>query len=290
MNKPILLFGGTSIIGFNLSHCFPNTIHPYVPSGNKSPSVQTWPTLQLENINWIKTQIETHQPEAVIYAHAVCDVTKCEKDPDWAYDVNVSNLKRVISVLPEKTRLIYISSDHVFGGDGQYDESSTPSPISIYGRTRVEAEHCVLKRAGSLVIRTGLAIGPSPDGRTGHMDWLRYRSEQNLPITIIEDEFRSVVWAKDLSHRMMLLLKSDEVGLRHVPAVAISRVSLAKHLMSLLGIKPIFKIERREQQQVPHLGQVELTSLYQDALSQAMPPVGISMKSPELIKEMLLER
>lgn len=271
MNKPVLLFGATSIIGFNLSHCFPNTIQPYVPSGNKSSSVQTWPTLQLENIDWIKTQFETHPPEAVIYAHAVCDVTKCEKNPDWAYDVNVSNLQRVISVLPDKTRLIYLSSDHVFGGDGRYDESAVPSPISIYGRTRVEAEQCVLKRAGSLVIRAGLTIGPSPDGRTGHLDWLRYRSEQNLPITIIRDEFRSVVWAKNLSYRILLLLQSDEVGLRHVPAVAISRVSLARHLMFLLDIKPVFKIERREQQPVPHLGHVELTTLYQDSFSKFLP-------------------
>ncbi len=274
MNKPILLFCATSITGFNLANRFSNHIRPYVPSANKSPLIKHWPSLQLENKGWIKMQIETYQPEALIYAHAVCDVTKCEKNPDWAYAVNVSNLKRLISLLPERTRLIYLSSDHVFGGDGRYNESAAPCPITSYGRTRVEAEQCVLKRAKSLVIRTGLAIGPSSDGRTGHMDWLRYRSKQNLPITIIEDEFRSAVWAKDLSHRIMLLLQSDEMGIRHIPAAeAISRVILAKSLMSLLEIKPIFKTERRDQQAVPHLGHVGLTSLYQDIFSQPLPPL-----------------
>ena len=60
----------------------------------------------------------------------MCDVEKCEADPDWAHEINVQQLHRVIKALPEKTRLVYVSSDHVFGGDGEYDERSRPCPIS----------------------------------------------------------------------------------------------------------------------------------------------------------------
>ena len=95
-----------------------------------------------------------------------------------------------------------------------------PCPISVYGRTRVEAEAMVLARPGSLVIRVGLAIGPSPNGRTGHWDWLRYRIGKNLPVTIVHDEYRSVVWAHDLALRVMRMARKSRS--RHPPCLGYS--------------------------------------------------------------------
>ena len=172
MTSSILLFGATSILGFHLAKMFSNTILPFCSPGNPAPAVSQWPALKLENSAWIKSQVAQHHPSLLIYCHAICDVAKCETNPDWAYELNLGHVKRVLAVLPEYTRLVYVSSDHVFGGDGVYSEKSLASPISVYGRTRVEAEQCILERERSLVIRPGLAIGASPDGRTGHLDAL----------------------------------------------------------------------------------------------------------------------
>jgi len=269
-----LLFGATSILGFNLARLFPETIVPFISPGNTSESVSQWPVLYLGNPDWPGSIFAEYQSNVLLYCHAVCDVEKCEADPDWAHEINVQQLRRGIEALPEKTRLVYVSSDHVFGGDGEYDERSRPCPISVYGRTRVDAEALVLGRPGSLVLRTGLAIGASPNGRTGHLDWLRYRAQHNLPITIVEDEYRSVVWVTDLSKRVMKLAQSSETGIRHVSATrAVSRVELANYLMSLLGEPPNFRCESRHQRPTPHLGRVELTSVYGDNLSRPLASV-----------------
>jgi len=269
-----LLFGATSILGFNLARLFPDTIVPFISPGNTSQPVRQWPVLQLENSDWPERIFAQYRPDILLYCHAVCDVPKCEADSDWAQEINVQQLGRVIEALSENTRLVYVSSDHVFGGDGEYDEHSRPCPISVYGRTRVDAEELVLGRRQSLVIRTGLAIGPSPNGRTGHLDWLRYRTQRNLPITIIEDEYRSAVWVKDLSVRIMNLAQSNEAGIRHVSATrAVSRVELANYLMSVLGESPNFMFESRHQRSTPHLGRVELTSVHGDTLSRPLASV-----------------
>ncbi|MEC4677433.1 MAG: sugar nucleotide-binding protein [Nitrospirota bacterium] len=279
MKPSILLFGASSILGFHLARTFPDDILPFVPPGNTSPSLRHWPVLQLEDLDWIARQCEMYQPEILIYCHAVCDVSKCEADPDWAYALNVSHLRRVLEVLPSKTRLIYVSSDHVFGGNGRYAETSPTCPISVYGRTRLEAEALVQKHADALIIRPGLVLGVSCNARTGHMDWLRYRSERNLPITIIKDEFRSVVWADDLSLRVMQLAKCRETGLRHLPAESVvSRVVLANFLAKSMGKSLNFKIESRDEQSAPHLGHVELISNYRDHFSQALPGVTEEVK------------
>ncbi|MDR4481658.1 MAG: sugar nucleotide-binding protein [Nitrospirales bacterium] len=274
MTYSTLLFGATSILGFNLARLFPEIIVPFCSPGNTSEAVREWPVLQLENSDWVEHTFAQYQSKVLLYCHAVCDVPKCEADPDWAHEINVQHLRRVVEKLPAHIRLVYVSSDHVFGGDGAYHEHSRPCPISVYGQTRVNAEKLVLNRQGSLVIRTGLAIGPSPNGRIGHLDWLRYRSQQHLPITIVEDESRSAVWVTDLAKRVMKFAQSPETGIRHISATrAVSRVELANHLMSILGEPPTFRRESRHQRPAPHLGRVELTSVYGDTLSRPLTSV-----------------
>ena len=274
MSHPILLFGATSILGFNLAKTFPDFLVPFTSPRNRAAAIQSWPTLNLEDPEWIKGIFDQYQPHVLLYCHAVCDVPKCEADPEWAYEINVRHLQRVLKALPNQTRLVYVSSDHVFGGDGTYDEYSPPCPISVYGRTRVEAEQVVLERRQSLIIRTGLAIGPSPNGRTGHLDWLRYRTQCQLPITIVEDEYRSVVWTEDLAVRVMELVRGQEAGVRHIIATrTISRIELAHYLLNRLGLEASFHCESRHQRQTPHLGRVELTSTYRDELSIPLPSV-----------------
>jgi dTDP-4-dehydrorhamnose reductase len=272
--RPTFLFGATSILGFNLAGLFPQKILPFITPGNRAQAVRHWPVLSLENPAWPKALFDEYQPDTLLYCHAVCDVPKCEAAPDWARAINVDYVRRVIQALPEKTRLVYVSSDHVFGGDGVYDERSHPSPISVYGRTRVQAEQLILERPGSLVIRTGLAIGPSPNGRTGHWDWLRYRTQRNLPITIVHDEYRSVVWAHDLAARVFQLAESRETGIRHIASTrAVSRVELANYLLSVFEQEANFHCESRHQRAVPHLGRVELASTYSGELFRPLANV-----------------
>ena len=274
MASSILLFGATSLLGFHLATMFPRTVLPFISPGNTTKSVRQWPALQLHDSAWITKVFEQMQPKILLYCHAICDVSKCEADPNWAYEMNVYQLERVIAALPGSTRLVYVSSDHVFGGDGVYTEESCPCPISVYGRTRIDAEHLVLNRAESLVVRAGLGIGKSPDGRTGHLDWLRYRSQRRLPITIIQDEHRSTVWQHDLAPRIIQLAQSGEMGISHVPATrAVSRVDLAKYLIHKFQIPTTFKIETCHQQSYPHIGRVELRSVRKGVLSKPLVSV-----------------
>jgi len=274
MTPSTLLFGATSILGFSLARLFPETVLPFITRANRAASIHQWPMLNLEDPAWPEAVFKQYQPNMLLHCHAVCDVPRCEAAPDWAREVNLVYLNRVIEALPAKTRLVYVSSDHVFGGDGAYDEDSPPCPISVYGRTRVEAEELVMNRPDSLIIRVGLAIGPSPNGRTGHWDWLRYRTERHLPVTIVHDEYRSVVWANHLALRVMQLAEGDETGLRHVSATrAVSRVELANYLLNGFGASANYQRESRHERSAPHLGRVELTTVHRGQLYEPLASV-----------------
>jgi dTDP-4-dehydrorhamnose reductase len=274
MTPRILLFGATSLVGFNLARVYPEAILPFVTPGNHPQTLCHWPVLKLADPAWATAVFAEQKCDVLLYCHAVCDVSKCEAAPDWAREINVQHVRRVIHALPKGTKLVYVSSDHVFGGDGRYDEDSRPCPISVYDRTRVEAEELVLNRPGSLVIRIGLPIGPSANGRTGHWDWLRYRMARSLPVTIVHDEYRSVVWSTDLAERVMQLVEDALTGMRHVAATrAISREQLANYLLSVFGYNADYRRESRDQRSAPHLGRVELATTYDDQLSRPLPSV-----------------
>jgi dTDP-4-dehydrorhamnose reductase len=268
-----LLFGATSILGFNLARRFPEIV-PFVTRANRAVALRGWRALHCEDSHWLASVFARHPPELLLYCHAVCDVPKCESQPDWTREINVGHTRRVLAALPPHTRLVYVSSDHVFGGDGTYDEASAPCPISVYGHSRVAAEELVLARPNSLVIRIGLPIGPSPTGRAGHWDWLRYRTEHQLPITIVEDEYRSVVWASDLADRVMVLALSGETGIRHVSATRIlSRIELADYLLRVLGLHATYRSESRHCRAAPHLGYVGLATRFYGKVFEPLPSV-----------------
>ena len=89
--------------------------------------------------NWMiphgsKPVFQRYQPQVLLYCHAVCDVTKCQNNPEWAYQINVGHVQRVMNALPSTTRLVYVSSDHVFGQDGVYRSLLPPAPLVFMGR------------------------------------------------------------------------------------------------------------------------------------------------------------
>lgn len=276
--NPTLLLGASSIIGFNLALKLQYQCVPYIPPQATMTATNrrklNWKKQHLEDESWIARQFQQYTPSTIIYAHAVCDVSKCQKHPTWAHELNVEHLKRFLKFIPPKTRLAYISSDHVFGHDGTYTESSPPCPISEYGQTRVQSEQIASQHPNTIIIRPGLPIGPSPNKRTGHYDWLHSRHKRKLPITIIKDEARSAVCVQDLVERILQLTESDFTGIAHIPAVqCIDRVSLAKHIMKTSDIHPEFKIETREQQPAPHLGRIELQSEHDHPLFSPLPSI-----------------
>ena len=121
----------------------------------------------------------------IVNCAGVCDVGTCEESPDFAHTVNVEGTRVLLAHAPADTRIVHLSSDHVFSGDtGPYDEDSPTDPVSVMGQTRVAAEALVLARANTLVIRAGLWIGPSSTGRIGHLDWLRDRTRRGLPMRL----------------------------------------------------------------------------------------------------------
>src|SRR3989338_6992546 len=84
-------------------------------------------------------------PEAVIHTQAQSDVDRCELEPAEAHAQNVETTMHVVEAIRHTSCwLMYVSTDYVFDGKkgSPYNETDEPHPISVYGRTKLEAERC----------------------------------------------------------------------------------------------------------------------------------------------------
>jgi dTDP-4-dehydrorhamnose reductase len=275
LQQRTFLFGASSILGWSFMRLVPG-IEGFCNRHTRTPPGMAWRRLNLQEADAVRTLFRHEQPDVVFHCAGVCDVDKCEAAPEFADLVNVQGMQILLDHLPEKTRLVYLSSDHVFSGDtGPYTEASSPDPISVYGRTRVRAEEILLaRRPDALIVRAGLWIGPSHNGRIGHLDWLRYRHARGLPMTIVSDEYRSAVWADDAVARICALVQARTTGIRHVVASrVVSRPALASYLDQRFAIGAHFAVRRRSELQRPHIGRMDLRTDFHEHLAAPLPPV-----------------
>ncbi len=100
------------------------------------------------------------RPELVLHTAAWTNVDGAEDDPQGAAEVNVGGVAHAAEL---GAPIVAFSSDYVFdGGKGApYVESDSPSPLSVYGRTKLHGEAAAGDNAW--VVRSSWLFGP-----TGH--------------------------------------------------------------------------------------------------------------------------
>ncbi len=271
----VFLFGAGSMLGWSLWQARTGEVAGFCNASTRALPDGVTGAIDLDDAAAVPALFARARPALIINCAGVCDVETCETSPDFAWSVNVEGTRLLLEHAPPEARIVHCSSDHVFGGDhGPYREDSPPTPISVYGRTRVAAEQLVLARPNTVVVRAGLWIGPSATGRIGHLDWLRHRHRRGLPMTVVADEHRSAVWADAAARRVWALARADVTGIRHVTATrAVSRPELARYLVDHFAIGARFATEARAQRRTPHLGHVELATRYRDELAAPLPAV-----------------
>ncbi len=269
------LFGAGSLLGWSIWRAGAGEVTGFCNASTRPLPEGITRAIDLDDDAAVRELFARERPALVINCAGVCDVETCERSPDFAWAVNVEGTRALVEHAPPATRIVHCSSDHVFGGDhGPYREDSPTAPISVYGRTRVAAEQLVLARPDTVVVRAGLWIGPSANGRIGHLDWLRHRHRRGLPMTVVTDEHRTAVWAADAAQRVLAIARSGVTGIRHLTATrAVSRPELADYLVRSFDIGARFAVEARADRRTPHLGRVELATRYTDALAAPLAAV-----------------
>lgn len=155
----VLIVGASGRVGQALSRRLPG-YGLSVRSVSRSATTPQTGRVDASSEEQLVACMETVRPRTVIYAVAISDPDGCERDPSLSYSINVAGAERVSAEAARiGCRVIYYSSDFVFGAPGRYFEDAPVSPLQVYGRHKAEAEQLVLNHGDNIVIRLPLLFG-----------------------------------------------------------------------------------------------------------------------------------
>ena len=178
-------------------------------------------------------------PDIVIHTAAYTDVDGCEKDPDKAYKINALGTRNVALACQEiKASLMYISTDFVFRGDKNepYIEFDEPSPLSIYGKSKLAGENYIkafLNRY--FIVRTSWLYG-----RYGKnfVETILNLAQEKGELTVVDDQVGSPTYTIDLAEKIKILIKTELYGAYHITnSGSCSWYEFAKEILKLADIK-----------------------------------------------------
>jgi len=176
------------------------------------------------NLAGLADTVATVRPQLIVNAAAHTAVDKAESEPQLAETLNAA-APGVLAQAAQKlgAALVHYSTDYVFDGSGtqRWKETDVPSPLSVYGRTKLEGEQQVLRHCDrALIFRTSWVYAAR--GGNFAKTMLRLAGEREK-LTVIDDQFGAPTGAELLAditaHAARALAADPELaGLYHVAA------------------------------------------------------------------------
>lgn len=172
-----------------------------------------------------------HPPDVVILAAAVSSVVRCELDPAATYQVNVVGSREVVEAAADaKAKVVFLSSDYVFGDGGPHEESDDPGPMNEYGRQKLEVEEIVLSRSANVVVRTCQVFGQDAR-RANYVLATLDRLVAGEIVHARPDLFGTPTYVRDLAAEIIDLATGPATGVWHVAGPDfVSRLELAQRV------------------------------------------------------------
>jgi len=173
--------------------------------------------LDITDARSVEDLIVAQRPEAVINCAAWTDVDGCESNPEKARLANAVGPENLARACHQANAvLVTISTDYVFDGakEGFYTQRDQPSPISVYGKCKLEGERRAQEmHARTIVVRSGYIFGP---GGRNFLSNVIVRAGRGETLKAITDYWGTPTYGHDLAVRLRELAVLDLPGVYHV--------------------------------------------------------------------------
>lgn len=157
-----------------------------------------------------------HKPDGVIHCAAYTAVDKAEDEEEICRKINADG-SRFIAEACEKigAKMIYVSTDYVFGGDGEepYEPQEEKNPQNVYGRTKLEGEKIALENCSrTFIVRTSWVYGINGNN---FVKTMRRLAETRDELNVVADQIGSPTYTRDLAVLLVSMIKTEKYGVYH---------------------------------------------------------------------------
>ena len=171
--------------------------------------------------------------DAIIPLAALVGAPICDRDQIGAATLNRDAVLTLIKLCSREQRILMpiTNSGYGIGEAGKFCTEETPlRPISLYGRTKVEAEAAVLERGNGISFRLATVFGMSPRMRIDLLvnDFV-YRAVNDRTVVLFEAHFkRNYLHVRDVARVFLHGLQNFELMRDQPYNVGLSDANLSK--------------------------------------------------------------
>ncbi len=202
--------------------------------------------LDLADPDAIRRAVRNHCPGIIVNAAAYTAVDRAESEPELAMAANAV----APGVLAEEASrinavLVHYSTDYVFDGKkpGPYNESDTPNPLNVYGRSKLAGELAIQAACPAhYILRTSWVYAATG---SNFMNTMLRLGRERPELRIVDDQTGAPTWAQSIAEMTAQILasrtgKADPGhGLYHLTASgAVTWFGFAQAIFAEAGTMP----------------------------------------------------
>jgi len=166
--------------------------------------------LDLTDFQNIRSYIQKNQFDVIINCAAFTAVDKSEVEKNQANLVNHLSVKNIAEIARDNSiKLIHISTDYVFDGlkTEPYIEKDIPSPINVYGKTKLDGENAIISAmvTDAIIIRTSWLYS---EYGNNFLDTILSLAQKRKELNIVSDQVGSPTYAYDLAISILKIIEN----------------------------------------------------------------------------------
>jgi nucleoside-diphosphate-sugar epimerase len=169
--------------------------------------------------------------DVIIPLAAIVGMPACKANPELTVAVNYQQVADIVEVLRDDQKLILPNTNSQYGSsDSIITEESPFNPLSLYAKTKCDAENTMLEKGNGVSLRLATVFGVSPRMRTDLLvnDFV-YKSVVDGYLVLFEAHFkRNYIHVQDIARTFQFIIENYEKCKGHAFNVGLSTANLSK--------------------------------------------------------------
>lgn len=173
------------------------------------------------------------EADVLIPMAAVVGAPACERDPHLAQSVNLEAIQMLNALRSPRQLVIFPTTNSGYGtksGDAYCTEDTSLEPVSLYGRTKVQAEAELLDSPNAITLRLATVFGMSPRIRLDLLvNSFVYAAVTTGYLVIFEKDFkRNFIHIRDVADCVIHCIKHADRMAGHPYNAGLDAANLSK--------------------------------------------------------------
>ena len=169
--------------------------------------------------------------DVIIPLAAIVGMPACKANPELTVAVNYQQVADIVEVLRDDQKLILPNTNSQYGSsDSIITEDSPFNPLSLYAKTKCDAENTMLANGNGVSLRLATVFGVSPRMRTDLLvnDFV-YKSVVDGYLVLFEAHFkRNYIHVQDIARTFQFIIENYDKCKGHAFNVGLSTANLSK--------------------------------------------------------------